>query len=100
MMAAGITFPLSFELLEATLSKIPSIPSLKKSLGIQLPTRPCEFVPLQSFSFGANCDLSLWKFPRQNIPQSLLSRKQSLLPTLMMSFSSWFEFRMLGLIVR
>jgi len=36
MMAAGITFHRSFELLETALSKIPSIPSVKKSLGIQL----------------------------------------------------------------
>ena len=36
MMAAGITFHRSFELLEAAFAKIPSIPSVKKSLGIQL----------------------------------------------------------------
>ena len=34
MMAAGITFHRSFELLEAAFAKIPSIPSVKKSLGI------------------------------------------------------------------
>ena len=36
MIAAGITFHRSFELLEAAFAKIPSIPSVKKSLGIQL----------------------------------------------------------------
>jgi hypothetical protein len=36
MMTAGITFHRSFELLEAALSRIPSIPTVKKSLGIQL----------------------------------------------------------------
>ena len=36
MMAAGITFHRSFELLEAAFAKITSIPSVKKSLVIQL----------------------------------------------------------------
>jgi hypothetical protein len=35
MMAAGITFHRSFALLEAAFAKIPIIPSVKKSLGIQ-----------------------------------------------------------------
>ena len=35
MTAAGITFQRSFELLEAAFAKIPSIPTVKKSLGIQ-----------------------------------------------------------------
>ena len=36
MMAAGITFHRSFELLEPAFAKIPSIPIVKKSFGIQL----------------------------------------------------------------
>ena len=52
MIAAGIKFQRSFELLETALSKTPSIPRAKKSLGIQL--------GLIGFELKINLNIKAW----------------------------------------